>query len=62
MSLMNRMYFIFMPTAEERSKMSKAKIDLLLIEPERTDFGEGLTSEVEASANYVVNVLHKLIP
>lgn len=43
-------------------KMSKAKIVLLLIEPGRTDFGEGLTGEVEASAKQVASVLLKLLP
>jgi hypothetical protein len=43
-------------------KMSKAKIGLLLIEPGRADFGEGLTCEVEASAKRLVSVLLKLLP
>jgi len=43
-------------------KMSKAKIGLLLIEPGKTDFGEGLTSEVEASAKRLVSFLLKLLP
>ena len=43
-------------------KMSKAKIGLLLIEPGRTDFGEGLTSEVETSAKRLTSVLLKLLP
>jgi len=43
-------------------KMSKAKIGLLLIEPGRADFGEGLTGEVEASAKRLVSVLLKLLP
>ena len=43
-------------------KMSKAKIALLLIEPGRADFGEGLTGEVEASAKRLVRVLLKLLP
>jgi len=43
-------------------KMSKAKIGLLLIEPGRTDFDEGLTREVEASAKRIGGVLLKLLP
>lgn len=43
-------------------KMSKAKIGLLLIEPGRADFGEGLTGEVETSARRLVRVLLKLLP
>jgi len=43
-------------------KMAKAEIGLLLIDPERADFGEGLTGEVEASAKQVVSVLLKLLP
>ena len=35
---------------------------MLLIDPERADFGEGLTGEVEASAKQVVSVLLKLLP
>ena len=43
-------------------KMSKAKIGLLLIQPGRADFGEGLTGEVEASAKRLMSVLLKLLP
>jgi hydrogenase 3 maturation protease len=43
------------------AKTTKAKIALLLIEPERTDFGEGLTSNVEASARRIAGVLLKVL-
>jgi hydrogenase 3 maturation protease len=43
-------------------KMSKAKIGLLLIQPGKADFGEELTSEIEASAKRLARVLLKLLP
>jgi hydrogenase 3 maturation protease len=39
------------------TKLAGAKIALLLIEPKNTDFGEGLTPEVSASAERIVKVL-----
>ena len=39
------------------AKTTDARIALLLIEPEATDFGEGLTPEIEASAREIVRVL-----
>lgn len=39
------------------AKTTDAKIALLLIEPEATDFGEGLTPEIETSAREIVRVL-----
>jgi hydrogenase 3 maturation protease len=42
-------------------KTTKAKIRLLLIEPQHTDFGEGLSDQVEASAECIVNSLLKLL-
>lgn len=39
------------------SKMTGAKIVLLLIVPEKTDFGEGLSTEVKAAADDIVRVL-----
>ena len=39
------------------AKTTDAKIALLLIEPEATDFGEGLTPKIEASAQEIVRVL-----
>jgi len=47
---------------EYLEKTTKAKIGLLLIEPGRTDFGEGLTRELEASGRLVVDSLFKLLP
>lgn len=44
---------------EYLAKTTKAKIALLLIEPKKVDFGEGLTPEVEATAQSVVNALLK---
>ncbi len=43
------------------AKMIKTKIALLLIEPENTDFGEGLTSITQDVAKKVVTVLRKLL-
>ena len=44
------------------AETTNAKIALLLIEPGRTDFGEGLTSEVETSARHITGVLLKVLP
>ena len=43
------------------TKMTEAKIALLLIEPEDTEFGEDLTPTVQAAAEKVVAVLRKLL-
>jgi hydrogenase 3 maturation protease len=43
------------------ASMTKAKIALLLIEPENTEFGEGLTPKVQAAADKIVNILHKTL-
>lgn len=42
---------------EYLAKTTKAKIALLLVEPKKADFGEGLTPEVEASAQDIVDAL-----
>jgi len=42
--------------------MTKTKIALLLIEPKKADFGEGLTPEVTATAKEVTNFLLKILP
>lgn len=42
------------------ANMTKSKIALLLIEPENTEFGEGLTPKVQAAADKIVNILTKL--
>ena len=47
---------------EYLAKTTKAKIALLLIEPKKADFGEGLTLEVEASARDIVNALLRILP
>ena len=44
------------------TKMTKAKIALLLVEPENTEFGEGLTPKAKAAADKVVVVLRQLLP
>lgn len=41
-------------------KMTAAKIALLLIEPENTEFGEGLTSTVQATAEEIAKILLEL--
>jgi Ni,Fe-hydrogenase maturation factor len=43
------------------AKTTRASIALLLIEPEQADFGEGLTSEVNASAQNIVNALLEVL-
>jgi hydrogenase 3 maturation protease len=46
---------------EYLDKTTKAKIGLLLIEPKRTDFGEGLTSKVEAVAKEIAGFLRSCL-
>ena len=41
---------------------TNAKIALLLIEPKETDFGEGLSPEVDAAEKTIVNFLLKFLP
>jgi hydrogenase 3 maturation protease len=43
-------------------KTTNAKIALLLIQPEQTDFGEGITPKIEAAARYLVGALARLLP
>lgn len=43
-------------------KMTRAKIALLLIQPKQTDFGEGLTRELEISAKDITRNLIALLP
>jgi hydrogenase 3 maturation protease len=43
-------------------KTTKAKIALLLIEPEEVDFGEGLTDEIQSSAQQVLKNLLRTLP
>lgn len=47
---------------EYLAKMTKANIALLLVEPKKADFGEGLTLEVEASAQDIVDSLLRVLP
>jgi hydrogenase 3 maturation protease len=49
-------------SCEYLAKMTKANIALLLVEPKKADFGEGLTSEVEASAQKIVSTLLRVLP
>ncbi|MEM3090285.1 MAG: hydrogenase 3 maturation endopeptidase HyCI [Candidatus Bathyarchaeia archaeon] len=44
------------------TKTIGAKIALLLIEPKETDFGEGLSSEIEAAAHRIVDFLLSVLP
>jgi hydrogenase 3 maturation protease len=46
---------------EYLAKTTRASIALLLIEPKQTDFGEGLTSEINASAQNIVNALLEVL-
>ncbi|MGQ9507340.1 MAG: hydrogenase 3 maturation endopeptidase HyCI [Candidatus Bathycorpusculaceae bacterium] len=46
---------------EYLTKMTKAKISLLLVEPEKTNFGEGLTAKVAESAKELVETLSRLL-
>lgn len=43
------------------TQMVETKIALLLIEPENTDFGEGLTPKIEIAAMKTVAVLRKIL-
>jgi len=47
---------------EYLAETTKAKIILLLIEPKKADFGEGLTPEIKASAQEIVNFLLRFLP
>ncbi len=44
------------------TQMAQTKLALLLIEPKNTDFGEGITDTVAASAAEIEKVLLKLLP
>lgn len=41
---------------------ANAKIALLVIQPENVDFGEGLTSTLQASAKRIIHILIKMLP
>ncbi|MGD8506637.1 MAG: hydrogenase 3 maturation endopeptidase HyCI [Candidatus Bathyarchaeota archaeon] len=47
---------------EYLERETKAKIALLLIQPKDADFGEGLTREVQNTADYMVKLLLQLLP
>jgi len=47
---------------EYLEKTTNAQIGLLLIQPERTEFGEGLTQQLVASAMHVAQTLRTLLP
>jgi hypothetical protein len=42
--------------------MTGAKISMLLIEPENTDFGEGLSKKVEAASELITKMMLELFP
>ena len=42
--------------------MTRAKVALLLVEPEKDDFGEGLTPCVKASSKEISRALRELLP
>jgi hydrogenase 3 maturation protease len=46
---------------ETIARTTHAKIALLLIEPKAADFGEGLTPEIETSAQKIVSALLKVL-
>jgi len=46
---------------EHVREMTNAKISLLLVEPKNSDFGEGLTPDVEASVKRIVRALVGLL-
>ncbi len=43
------------------TKMTEAKIALLLVEPENTEFGEGLTLEVQTAAEKITKIMLELL-
>ncbi|MGA2768721.1 MAG: hydrogenase maturation protease [Candidatus Bathyarchaeia archaeon] len=47
---------------EHVTETTQAKIALLLVEPEKSDFGEGLTPSVQASEKEIVQTLLELLP
>jgi Ni,Fe-hydrogenase maturation factor len=47
---------------EYLTKITRAKIMLLLIQPRQIDFGEGLSKEVEDSAQEIVGFLFEILP
>ena len=47
---------------DQVKEMTRAQVALLLVEPEKDDFGEGLTPSVEASAKEIRRILLELLP
>lgn len=47
---------------EHVRETTQARIALMLVEPEKSDFGEGLTPRVEASVKEIVQTLLELLP
>lgn len=47
---------------EHIRETTHARIALLLVEPEKSDFGEGLTPRVETSVKKIVQTLRELLP
>jgi len=47
---------------EYLTRTTKAEIALLLIEPQKTDFGEGLTPRLAASAKKIVDFMLRALP
>ncbi len=43
------------------TQMAQTKLALLLVEPENTEFGEGLTKEINQSSGRIVEVLLKIL-
>lgn len=47
---------------EYLTKTTNAKIALLVIQPKETDFGEGLTEELQETAKYLTKLLLRALP
>ena len=48
--------------SEYVTKMTGAKVALLVIQPKATDFGEGLTNELKKTADVLTEILLKVLP
>ena len=46
---------------EALAKTTEAKVALLLIEPKATEFGEGLTPEIQAAAQRIISILLRVL-
>ena len=47
---------------EYLAKTTEARTALLLIEPKKADFGEGLTPEIRAAAQEITSILLRILP